>query len=88
MLGFAKVLLRLRPHYLNLPSEIVTALGAKRAAFLFRTLRFLGFSLLFWTVNAGPEAVSLAPHARIVVTDEVERIIEALRMETGKTTDS
>ena len=88
MLGFAKVLLRLRPQFLNLPAEIVPALGAQRAAFLFRTLRFLGFSLLFWTVNVGPQAASLAPHARIIVTDEVEPIIEALRSGNGKTTDS
>ncbi|MGO9309082.1 MAG: glycerophosphodiester phosphodiesterase family protein [Spirochaetia bacterium] len=87
MRGFAEVLLRLRPHYLNLPVEIVPALGARRAAFLFRTLRLLGFSLLFWTVNDGPQAVSLAASARIVVTDEVEQIIEALRP-GGKTTDS
>ena len=88
MLGFAKVLLRLRPQFLNLPAEIVPTLGAARAARLFGTLRFLGFSLLFWTVNAGPQAFSLAPHARIIVTDEVERIIEELRSGTGKTTDS
>jgi|SRR5271157_3165806 len=88
MFGFAKVLLRLRPHYINLPAEIVPALGARRAASLFHMLRFLGFSLLFWTVNAGPQASSLSPHARIIVTDEVERIIEALRPGNGKTTDS
>src|SRR5271157_4176828 len=88
MFGFAKVVLGLRPHYLNLPAEIVPALGVKRAASVFRTLCFLGFSLLFWTVNTGPQAVFFAPHARIVVTDEVERIIEALRTEPGKTTDS
>lgn len=86
--GFAKAVLRLRPQFLNLPAEIVAALGARRAAFLFGALRFLGFSLLFWTVNDGPQAVALAPHARIIVTDEVERIIEELMSRTGKTTDS
>jgi hypothetical protein len=41
---------------------------------LFRVLRLLGFSLLFWTVNTIEEAAALRPHARILVTDEVERI--------------
>src|SRR5208283_3708941 len=86
--GFAMTLLRLRPQFLNLPVEILPRLGARRAAFLFGILRFLGFSLLFWTVNDGPRAVSLAPFARIIVTDEVEVIGEALHPGFGKTTDS
>jgi glycerophosphoryl diester phosphodiesterase len=83
----AKILLRLRPQFLNLSADIVSMLGPRRAGFLFHALRLLGFSLLFWTVNVGTQAASLAPYARIIVTDEVERIIEALRSATGKTTD-
>ncbi|MGA2642988.1 MAG: glycerophosphodiester phosphodiesterase family protein [Spirochaetia bacterium] len=78
--GLAKAVLRLRPQFLNLPAEILPMLGARRAACVFGALRFLGFSLLFWTVNSVRQAVFLAPHARIIVTDEVEQLI-------GKTTD-
>jgi glycerophosphoryl diester phosphodiesterase len=86
--GFAKNLLRLRPHFLNLPSDIVPVLGRCRAVLLFRILRLLGFSLLFWTVNSAAEAASLTRYGHIIVTDEVERIIAALRPAFGKATDS
>ena len=71
--GFADVLLRLRPQYINLPVDIVAKFGPRRAAFLFRVLRGLGFSLLFWTVNTPEMAAAVRPHARMIVTDEVEK---------------
>ena len=85
---FSKTLLQLKPHFLNLPVDLVDCLGSKKAGFIFRTLRLLGFRLLFWTVNSGARAASLAPYARIIVTDEVAEVVEALRSGTGKTTDS
>jgi glycerophosphoryl diester phosphodiesterase len=88
ILGLAKVLLRLRPQFLNLPEEIVAILGARRAILLMVLLRCLGFSLLLWTVNLGSQAVFFAPHGRIIVTDEVEQIVKALRPRWKKTTDS
>jgi glycerophosphoryl diester phosphodiesterase len=78
--GLAADLLRLRPQFVNLPVDVMRIFGARRAGVLFRILRALGFSLLFWTVNSADDAEVLAPHARIIVTDEVERI--------RKTTDS
>ena len=78
--GLASDLLRLRPQFVNLPVDVLGMFGSRRSALLFRALRALGFSLLFWTVNSTEEAAVLAPHARILVTDEVER--------TLRTTDS
>ncbi len=74
--GFLQVLVRLRPHYLNLPVDIVSRIGLRRASLLFRILRFLGFSLLFWTVNTPEMAAAVARHARIIVTDEVEKALK------------
>jgi glycerophosphoryl diester phosphodiesterase len=79
--GFAKVLLRLRPQFINLPVDVLPLLGRRKAMFLFRILRVFGFSLLFWTVNSKAEAAELARHARIIVTDEVEEIVAAYRMQ-------
>jgi glycerophosphoryl diester phosphodiesterase len=77
--AFANVLLRLKPQFINLPIDMIAMLGPKKAVFLFRVLRAFGFALLFWTVNSVEEAAILAPHARIIVTDEVERIVAASR---------
>jgi glycerophosphoryl diester phosphodiesterase len=72
--GLAADLFRLRPQFVNLPVDVMRVLGARRSVLLFRVLRLLGFSLLFWTVNTLEDAAVLRPHARILVTDEVERI--------------
>jgi hypothetical protein len=73
--AFACALVRLRPHYLNLPIQLVQTLGAGRASLLLRLARLLGFSLLFWTVNTGDEAAQLGKAARIIVTDHVDRLV-------------
>ena len=75
--AFVATLFRLRPQYLNLPVQAVERLGANRALFIFRALRFLGFSLLFWTVNTAEALAIVRPFAGIIVTDEVENIVEA-----------
>ncbi len=72
--GLASDLLRLRPQFVNLPVDVMGILGLRRSMLLFRVLRALGFSLLFWTVNSIKEAAVLTPHASILVTDEVELI--------------
>jgi hypothetical protein len=77
--GLASDLFRLRPQFVNLPVDMLGILGPRRAFLLFRILRVLGFSLLFWTVNSSGDAAALAPHARILVTDEVESILGAVR---------
>jgi glycerophosphoryl diester phosphodiesterase len=77
--GLLRILFRLRPQFLNLPVEIIRLLGRSRALLVFRILRIIGVSLVFWTVNSSEDAELLARHARLIVTDEVERIVEALR---------
>jgi glycerophosphoryl diester phosphodiesterase len=71
----ALLLLRLRPHYLNLPIEIMKAGRPRTVGLLLRIFRLLGFSLLFWTVNTADEAAAAAGVARIIVTDEVEELV-------------
>lgn len=73
--AFACALVRLRPQYLNLPIQLVQTLGAGRASFLLGFARLLGFSLLFWTVNTGEEAAQVGRAARIIVTDQVDRLV-------------
>ncbi len=74
-MAFVRVLLRLRPRYLNLPVDIITTLGKRRAGLLFRLFQALGFSLLFWTVNSADMAAAVAPYARMIATDEVEKAV-------------
>jgi glycerophosphoryl diester phosphodiesterase len=81
--GLATDLFKLRPQFVNLPVDMMGVLGARRSILLFRVLRLLGFSLLFWTVNEVEDAAVLLPHARILVTDEVELIREAIYSRTG-----
>ena len=89
--AFAVTLLWLRPQYLNLPVQLMTARpnrtsgarhnrttgarGPRTARLLLALLRALGFSLLFWTVNATADAELVAGMARIIVTDEVEALL-------------
>jgi glycerophosphoryl diester phosphodiesterase len=77
LVGFVRVLFRLRPQFLNLPVDTLGLLGRRRAELLFRLLRAFGFSLLFWTVNAPADLAAVARHARIIVTDEVELMVKA-----------
>ena len=77
--GLASDLFRLRPQFVNLPVDMLAMLGSRRSALIFHILRFLGFSLLFWTVNSTEDAAAVAPDARILVTDEVETILGAIR---------
>ena len=78
MLAFAGTLLRLRPRYVNLPVDILPALGRTRARQLVRVLRAIGLSILFWTVNTPAEAAFAIPLADMVVTDEVELVRRAV----------
>ena len=78
--GLASDLLRLRPQFVNLPVDMLAALGLRRSFLLFRVLRALGFSLLFWTVNTAEAAARVSRYAHVLVTDEVELL--------RKTTDS
>ena len=78
LLSFAATLARLRPQYVNLPIDMVRRLGARRSHWIARFLRLVGFSLLFWTVNARAEVLFAAKHARIIVTDQVESAIHTL----------
>jgi len=76
--ALAALLFRLRPQWINLPIQTIAVLGRKRARRLFGVLRALGLSLLFWTVNDAEDAEAVRDYARIIVTDEVERIVSAL----------
>ena len=70
-LGVARILLRLRPEYLNLPILMFEMLGRRRARALAMLFRILGFSLAFWTVNTAREMAQARGLARILITDEV-----------------
>lgn len=75
------VILRLRPRYVNMPVQVVERVGLKKARLLLGLLRFLGCSILLWTVNDPGAAAGILHFARIVVTDEVELVLGAVRKE-------
>ena len=77
--GLARTLLRIKPQFVNLPVDMLRALGRNRALLFCRLLRALGFSLLFWTVNTTEETAVVARYARMIVSDEVEKIVGAVR---------
>jgi glycerophosphoryl diester phosphodiesterase len=73
--AFARTLLTLRPQYLNLPVQMFEKIGRVKSVRLLRFFRVLGFAQLFWTVNTPEQAADIAEFARIIVTDEVERML-------------
>ncbi len=75
------VILRLRPQYVNMPVQVIERVGSRKARLLLRLLRFLGCSILLWTVNDMKAAAGILRFARILVTDEVEEILRACRKE-------
>jgi glycerophosphoryl diester phosphodiesterase len=77
--ALARLLLGLRPQYVNLPVQIVDRLGAGRARLFLRLLGLLGFSILLWTVNDTEDPAGILRFARILVTDEVERVLAAAK---------
>ena len=78
VLALAAILVNLRPRYVNLPVQIMEGRGVPRARALLRLLRWLGLSILLWTVNTTEEVDALSDLAQIVVTDEVEKITRYL----------
>jgi len=76
--SLVKILLGLRPRYVNLPVQMVERLGERNARRLLRFLRVCGFSILLWTVNDVALAAGIIGYARILVTDEVEKTLDAL----------
>jgi glycerophosphoryl diester phosphodiesterase len=75
----ARVVLSLRPRYLNLPIQLIAIYGERRALRFLRLLKALGFSLLFWTVNDTAAARLVAPLASMIVSDEVEEMVKTFR---------
>ncbi len=73
--GLMRILMGLRPRYVNLPVQITERLGEPKARMLLRFLRLCGFSILLWTVNDPESAAAILGFARIVVTDEVEKML-------------
>jgi glycerophosphoryl diester phosphodiesterase len=69
------LLLRLRPQYANLPVDVVREPGSRRVRMLLGVLRFLGITVLLWTVNEAADAAASFTKARIIVTDQVERMV-------------
>lgn len=78
MAGMARMISGLRPDYVNLPIQMFEVLGKLRALGMTRLLRAFGFSLAFWTVNSREEVGLVRRFARIIITDNVERIRAAL----------
>jgi len=77
-----RILFRLRPQYLNLPIQLVQRLGPGRAAAFLALIRFMGFSILFWTVNTEKEAAQVCHAARMIVTDRVDTLVRFLDRST------
>ncbi len=73
------VLLRLRPHFVNLPIQIFPTLGEKGAWALIRLLRACGASLLFWTLDDPAEMEKVSPVSRAIVTNDVAAALSVLR---------
>ena len=75
----ASLMAGLRPQYVNLPVQSLDVLGPKKAAMVFRALRFFGARLLFWTVNAADALGEVSAHARAIVTDDVAWAVASVR---------
>jgi glycerophosphoryl diester phosphodiesterase len=75
------VILRVRPQYVNMPVQVVEKVGLAKARLLLRLVRLFGCSILLWTVNDAASVAGILRFARMVVTDEVEAILGAVRKE-------
>ena len=81
--SFASTLRRLRPQYVNLPIDMVSALGPGRSRWIARILRALGFSLLYWTTNEPAQILFAARYADIIVTDDVGQAVQVMGARGG-----
>jgi glycerophosphoryl diester phosphodiesterase len=73
-----RTLVQLRPHYLNLPIQLVEKIGPVLAPVLMALCRLMGFSLLFWTVNTEAQAARVVNWAHMIVTDQVDDMVRFL----------
>lgn len=81
LLRLLGVLLRLRPHFVNLPIQIFPTLGEKGAWALIRILRACGASILFWTLDDPAEMEKVRSVSRAIVTNDAAAALSALRVQ-------
>lgn len=75
---FIRLILDLRPAFLNLPVQLFAEagnFGAKLAIFIFR---ILGFHLAFWTINTPNELLKVRKYAEFIITDNPREMADLI----------
>jgi glycerophosphoryl diester phosphodiesterase len=74
----ARVLITLRPRYVNLPLQVFGALGEAGGWAFIRLLRAFGASLLFWTLDWAEDVRKVERMSEAIVTNDVIGALAAL----------
>ncbi len=75
--GFVKFIfniLRVRPHYLNLPIDFFAEKTPFTIYLILKSLRLPGFKIIFWTVNRRRDYLKVHSYSDFIITDEVEKM--------------
>ncbi len=75
---FLKIL-NIKPDYINFPIDIFEILGIKKASLLLKILKLIGKKIVLWTVNNDKYSKEIKKNADIIITDNVELIIELFK---------
>lgn len=78
ILGITKEIVRLQPHYVNLPTSVFGFYLEYYLKILFRLLYLGGIHCVWWTVNTNKEYKKIQHSASHIITDEVELLYELL----------
>jgi len=78
-IGIMKRIIKYQPKYMNLPIKMFEKIGISKARILIKFFRIMGCGIAFWTVNSKQEFEYAYSYGDIIMTDEVEFILDELK---------
>jgi len=77
--GLIKRVRTMRPAYMNLPVQMFEKVGVIPSKILISIFRLLGAKIAFWTVNSDKEFRHAFASGDVIITDEVEFILNKIK---------
>ncbi len=66
---------KMKPRYLNLPVDLFGRLPGFLNFLILKTFRFLGYKIVFWTVNRRSDYLKIYRYSDVIITDDVEKML-------------
>lgn len=79
VLYIIKMILTLKPDYINLPIRLFRVVGHPMAVFIIRFFRLFGKKIMFWTINTEEQYLLIRKYSDFIITNDVENLEKIVR---------